>query len=385
MNNGHPPTQRSDIHVSPNYMLQKTIENITGKVKKRFRYYAHTKSKIRRKPEGQVAEVNFEGFLLNRDMGRYSFILCQILKFSGFKVVVKLDPRYFLNEVPYKQMLLSQDYIKVRNSNASTRSVLLQGPGKKQKQINFICSYKLIDEKIDAYYLPYTLHPRFYRSFADNTNFDSFRKSPRATRIIFSGNFERKLYNNKVLKDNFGWTISRVDMLDHIKAHYADDVRIIYAPSQKDFYKLLTVDHSKDKFIIAEVKTDPQDWLKILSSGDFYLCLPGMGMPWAHNAFEAMAVGAIPIIQYNNLFNPPLIHLENCLSYNSFESFNEALELALNMKAEDVQRMKEQVIAYYEEYISTKQIIKRIQTFYASEDETLTIAMTYLNEETQGS
>jgi hypothetical protein len=275
-------------------MFQKTIEMLTGKAKKRFKYYAHTKSKIRRKPEGQLAEVNFGGFLLNRDMGRYSFILCQIFKFSGFK-----------------------------------------------------------------------------------------RKSPRATRIIFSGNFERTLYSNKVLKDNFGWTISRVDIFDHIKAHYSSDSRIVYAPSQKHFYEMLAMDDSKNKFIIAEVKTNPQDWLKILSSGDFFLCLPDMGMPWAHNAFEAMAVGAIPIIQYNNLFNPPLIDLENCLTYKTFESLNEAIESALNMRAEDVQRMKEQVIKYYEEYISTKQIIKRIQSFHASEDVTLTIAMPYLNEEAQ--
>jgi len=363
-------------------MFQKTIENITGKVKKRFRYYAHTKGKMRQKPEGQLAEVNFGAFLLNRDMGRYSFILCQILKFSGFEVVVKLDPRFFLNEVPYKQMLLAQDFTKVRTSNAPDRSVLLEGPGKKRKQLNFICSYKLIAEKIDAYYLPYTLHPRFYRSYADNTNFDAFRKARRATRIIFSGNFERTLYNNKVLKDNFGWTISRVDILDHIKSHFANDTRIVYAPSQQHFYDLLKQKDSENKFIIAEVKTDPEDWLKILSSGDFYLCLPGMGMPWSHNAFEAMAVGTIPIIQYNSLFNPALVHMENCLAYSSYDSLNTALDLALNMEAAAIQQIKAQVISYYEEHISTKQIIKRIQTFYASDEETLTIAMPYLNEET---
>jgi hypothetical protein len=362
-------------------MFQKTIESITGKVKKRFKYYAHTKRKLRRKPEGQFAEVNFGAFLLNRDMGRYSFILCQMLKFSGFKVVVKLDPRFFLNEVPYKQMLLAQDFTKVRGSNAPNRAVLLHGPGEKRKQLNFICSYKLIDEQIDAYYLPYTLHPRFYRTFSDNTNFDACRKASRATRIIFSGNFERSLYNNKVLKDNFGWTISRVDILDHVKSAYKDDPRILYAPTQKHFYDLLRQAESRSKFIIAEVKTDPEDWLKILSSGDFYLCLPGMGMPWSHNAFEAMAVGTIPIIQYNHLFNPLLVHQENCLAYHDFDSFNTALELALNMKPEEVECMKANVIAYYDAYISTKQIIKRIQSFYASDEETLTIALPYLNEE----
>jgi glycosyltransferase involved in cell wall biosynthesis len=237
------------------------------------------------------------------------------------------------------------------------------------------------DEQIDAYYLPYTLHPRFYRTFSDNTNFDACRKASRATRIIFSGNFERSLYNNKVLKDNFGWTISRVDILDHVKSAYKDDPRILYAPTQKHFYDLLRQVESRSKFIIAEVKTDPEDWLKILSSGDFYLCLPGMGMPWSHNAFEAMAIGTIPIIQYNHLFNPALVHQENCLAYHDFDSFNTALELALNMKPEEVERMKANVIAYYDAYISTKQIIKRIQSFYASDEETLTIALPYLNEE----
>lgn len=362
-------------------MFQKTVENITGKVRKRFKYYAHTRSKINGRQADQLVEVNFGSFLLNRDMGRYAFILCQILKFSGFEVAVKLDPRFFLNEVPYKQMLLEQNYTMVRRSNAPDRAAVLGGGGTKRKQINFICSYRLIEEKIDAYYLPYPLHPRFYRLYADIANFDDLRKSSRTTRIIFSGNFERALYNNRVLKDNFDGTISRVDILDHIKAQYANDPRVIYAPTQKDFYELLSLPDSKNQFIIAEVKTDPGDWLKILSSGDFYLCLPGMGMPWSHNACEAMAVGAIPIIQYNSLFNPPLVHLENCLVYNSYESLNHVLELALNMKEEEVQRLKAQVIRYYDEYVSAEQIIKRIQTFYAAEEETLTIAIPYLNEE----
>jgi len=297
-------------------------ENIIGKIKKRLKYYAHTKSKARYRSNSPEAEVNLGSFLLNKDMGRYSFILCQLLKFSGFKVTVKLEPRFFLNDVPYKRMLLDQDYTKVRNSTVQNSNIVLSGQDRKQKSIKLLCSYKLIEDKIDAFYLPYTLHPRFYQTYEDNTNFIAFRSSKRKTRIIFSGNFERQLYNNKVLKDDFNWTISRVDVLDYIKAQYGNDSRIIYSPTQENFYALLKAGSAKDKFIIAEVKTNPEDWLPILSSGDFYLCLPGMGMPWSHNAYEAMAVGAIPILQYNKMFYPPLEHLENCLVYDSLIAWN---------------------------------------------------------------
>jgi hypothetical protein len=360
--------------------LKKKIVAISKKFKHPLRYYFYTKSKARHDPDSKVAVVNLGWFLLDKDWGRYSFIICQILKFSGFKVVVKLDYKFFYSLLPYKRMLLAQDYTKVRHTSVKPGFIELHGKNLEKKSIKLIYGYTLFRNKVEAYYLPYTLHPRFYQEYSDNTNFQAFRDTERKIRIIFAGNFEKSAYSRPILKEDFEGIITRVEVLDHISANYSKDSRIIYSPTKEHLYNLLETKSTVNNFIVIEVKTPEEDWLHILSKGDFYLCLPGGAMPLSHNAFESMALGTIPILQYDDLFYPPLQHLRNCIAYSSYDTLDEAIELALNMKEEALLLMKQEVIKYYDEYLATEQTIKRIQAFANSDEETMTIAIPFLNK-----
>ena len=360
--------------------LEKRLVKFSKRLTQPLKYYRHTQRNPRQHADHAVAEVNLGWFLLDKDWGRYSFIICQILKFCGFKVVVKLDYQYFYSLMPYKRMLLAQDYRMVRNSTAKPGSIELYGTGKKKKTIKLLYGYSLFTEKIDAYYLPYTLHPRFYQNIDDNTNFKVFREANRTVRIIFAGNFERSAYSRPILKEDFKGTITRVEVLDHIRNNHSTDTRILYSPTKEHLYNLLETRSTANNFLVIEVKTPEKDWLRILSSGDFYLCLPGGAMPLSHNAFEAMAVGTIPILQYNDLFYPALKHLENCIAYSSYDTLDQAIELALNMKEETLQLMKQAVLTYYDEYLATEHTIRRIQDCAHSEKDTMTIALPFLNE-----
>lgn len=360
--------------------IKKKIRRITDKYQRLFKYFLKTTKKGKVNPDVNTAVVHLDSFLLNKDRGRYSFIICQILKFSGYDVVVKMDRRFFLKEGPYKTMLLAQDFTYVRTTRTKVGTIEIYGKDLKRRSIKLHYGFKLINNEIAAYYLPYTLHPRFYLDYTGNTNFQVFRETERKTRIIFAGNFERELYARAILKDNFEGIISRVDVLDYIKASYANDSRVVYSPTKEDLYALLVSKPSVNKLVLSDVKTPEADWLSILSKADFYLCLPGMAMPWSHNAFESMAVGTIPIIQYNYLFYPHLVHLENCIAYDSFDSFDEAIELALNMTVEQVSIMKQKVIEYFDKYLSTERTINKIQSFVGGEQETMTIAMPFIYE-----
>jgi hypothetical protein len=359
--------------------LEKIPERINKKVRQHLRYYYYTKYKSRIEAKENTAVVNLGWFLLDKDWGRYSYILCQILKFSGFKIVVKLDRYFFYTPAPYKRMLLAEDYARVRHVSAETDSIKLHCSGGVTKTIKLVFGYQLFKNKIDAYYLPYTLHPRFYQNYADNTDFSPYRNQEKKARIIFAGNFERKAYSRAILKEDFEGTIFRVEVLDHIAANFSSDSRIVYSSTKDHLYTLLDSGAARNSFIISEAKTPTEDWLPFLSKGNFYLCLPGGAMPLSHNAFEAMAVGTIPILQYKDLFYPPLEHMKNCIAYESYETLDEALEMALNMKEEELLRMQAEVIQYYDTYLATRQVIKRIKTFVDSKQETMTIAIPYLN------
>lgn len=359
--------------------LKKKLVVMSKRFKQPLRYYFYTKREPSLDQDAKVAVVNLGWFLLDKDWGRYSFIICQMLRFSGFTVVVKLDYRFFYSLMPYKRMLLAQDYTKVRNTSVQPGFIELHGKNYK-KSIRLLYGYRLFHKKIEAYYLPYTLHPRFYQKYTENTNFQVFRETERSVRIIFAGNFERSAYSRGILKEDFEGIITRVEVLDHIKANYSTDPRIVYSPTKEHLYRLLDTSSAVKNFIVIEVKTPEEDWLRILSKGDFYLCLPGGAMPLSHNAFESMALGTIPILQYDDLFYPPLQHLKNCIAYSSYETLDDAIELALNMKVETLLSMKKEVVEYYDAYLATEQTIKRIKDFASSAEETMTIALPFLNQ-----
>jgi hypothetical protein len=360
--------------------IKKKLVTTWMTVKQPFRYYLYTDAEIKPDPKDNVALVNFDEFLLDKDWGRYSFIICQMVKFSGFKIIIRLDYNFFFSLMPYKRMLLAQEYLKVRNIAVETSSIQLRGKNFKKKSIELVYGYKLFRNKIDAYYLPYTLHPRFYQTYDENTNFQAYRETERKIRILFAGNFERKAYSRPILKEDFEGIITRVEVLDHIRAKYSEDARIIYSPTKEHLYNLLETTPIVNNFIIIEVKTPQENWLRILSKGDFYLCLPGGAMPLSHNAFESMAVGTIPILQYNDLFYPHLEHLKNCIAYSSYDTLEKAIELALSMDKQDLLLMKQQVMQYYDEYLATEQTINRIKSFVESGEEKMTIEIPYLNK-----
>lgn len=359
--------------------IDQKLKHTSTKIKNLFKYFYYTQHKVALNLQDQTAVVHLSGSLLNKDMGRYALVICQMLKFSGFHLIVKVNPDFFSN-TPYKSMLRKQGFTFVRSTSLKPETISFHVQGRNKKVISLIYGDGLPEHKAGAYHLPYPLHPRFYSARLNTSDFDVYRQQKRTTRIIFSGNFDRELYSKPILKERFPGTISRVEALDHISKKHAADSRIVRSATKEELYQRLGTKPDGQEFIISEARTPDEDWLSILSKGDFYLCLPGVRMPWSHNAIEAMALGTIPIIQYNELFYPPLEHLKNCITYSSYDSLDEAIQTALAMSEEHVQEMKDAVIEYHDEYLATARTVERIQSFVHSDEESMRLALPFLEK-----
>lgn len=359
--------------------IDRKLKNLSKKIRKLLKYFYYTKHHEIHDPHGQTAVVNLSGSLLNKDMGRYAFVICQLLKFSGFQLIVKVDPDFFAGKTPYKRMLSNQGFKLVRSTGLKPDSISFQVQKRKKKVLSLVYGNRA-SQQAAVYPLPYPLHPRFYQEHLKPSYFDKFQEQQRTTRIIFSGNFDRKLYSKPLLKERFPGTISRVEALDHILSGHASDPRIVRSTTKEDLYRRLELKPAEQQFIISEARTPDEDWLTILSKGDFYLCLPGVRMPWSHNAIEAMAVGTIPILQYDALFYPPLEHLKNCISYRDFASLDEAIQTALTMDEAQVQQMKSEVLDYYNQHLAIDQTINKIQDFAHSAEETMLLGLPFLEK-----
>jgi len=117
--------------------------------------------------------------------------------------------------------------------------------------------------------------------------------------------------------------------------------------------KLIIIDREKSN-------VEPEDLYKILSDVNFFLCFPGVVMPLCHNVVEAMGFGCIPILQYPDLFHPPLINGVNCLSFSDEQTLLSAISKARNLREPEIEIVRKNVIEYYNSYLDPKAMVKNL-------------------------
>jgi len=70
-------------------------------------------------------------------------------------------------------------------------------------------------------------------------------------------------------------------------------------------------------------------------------------MPLCHNLIEALAMGAIPILQYPQYMTPPLTDNVNCLRYQDAEDLIKVINTALQLSLADKRKLSDNAKNYY--------------------------------------
>jgi len=81
---------------------------------------------------------------------------------------------------------------------------------------------------------------------------------------------------------------------------------------------------------------------------DFVLSPPGWCMPVSHNLVEAMFCGAIPITNSGQFAGQPLNHGRDCLGFSGEADFVAAIEKALTMTDQEIEKMRNAVWKFYD-------------------------------------
>lgn len=322
--------------------------------------------------------VHFDSFLMNTDMGRFSFILCQYLKFCGFELIVKIDKEFVRNLAPpYKRLFLKQNYRLMRAGGATANVVELVSRDGSRKILEIFYGYKYAGTfDSGAYYMPFPLHPKFYVKRMSSDELSELRIQNRNMYVFFAGNSDSRFYDKDVLREHFKGTISRLSALKYINERFLKTSEMELVTDAARLYELLG--GGAAKIVISEARTSGDQWLSILGKAHFFLCLPGVRMPWSHNAIESMAVGTIPIIQYGSLFTPPLEHMKNALCYSDQEELGKVLSEAITLPEHEIARLRRNVIQYYDHYLSTEIVVGRLKEFLSSNESYLRVVIPFL-------
>jgi hypothetical protein len=187
--------------------------------------------------------------------------------------------------------------------------------------------------------------------FAYNSN------APRPVRIFFGGNTEPGKYDKDVIRETYHM-LSRHELLKETIATLPPEM--IHRPKDAAEWLASDIPH---RFVLCETqhcKIPQERWLDALAKADFFLACPGVGMPLCHNVVEALAAGAIPILQYADYLPPPLENGVNCLTFRTAAGLRDAIAKAIGMSPEKIMELRSNVRNYYGEFLAPGRFATRL-------------------------
>ncbi|MBK1882502.1 hypothetical protein JIN85_08750 [Luteolibacter pohnpeiensis] len=202
--------------------------------------------------------------------------------------------------------------------------------------------------------LPFFVHPQIGTKVALPHPYQV--ATPRSARIFFGGNTMEHRYDKDVLGDFYG-LLTRREMLATASSAAGDTV---YRPTDAETWLAADDFHPFVLFETQNVKIPQKRWIDALAKADFFLACPGVGMPLCHNLIEAIAGGAIPILQYAAYLPKPLQHGKNCISFSDVKSLESAIRSVLEMPGEQIIEMRQNVKDYYDEFMAPGQFSRRL-------------------------
>lgn len=209
--------------------------------------------------------------------------------------------------------------------------------------------------------MPFPMFSGIYRNGQD-LMVDQLRHAPRQWQILFGGDAATKKYSQATIADVYS-KIPRAEVLDVLRTEL--DGGAIKEPLAQAELDCLKGESHRGLVIIntRHCQIDTADWLTTIAKARFFLACPGVRYPMSHNAIEALAVGSVPIIQYPELFYPPLEHNVNCLVYKNKQELVDVLKRAMNMSPEDAATLSIGAAAYYDQFLEPKRVVQRLLAY----------------------
>ena len=119
----------------------------------------------------------------------------------------------------------------------------------------------------------------------------------------------------------------------------------------------------KDKIVLIDIqkfKIPSSEYFNVLLKTDFFIFMPGYIQPFCHNQIEAMASGAVPITQFPDIFNPPLVHKKTAVVFDSASDLIHLLAEINTIPQEEIFYLRQNIVKYYVDNYGFKSVCEKI-------------------------
>ena len=321
----------------------------------------------------RICLFDFYSIKIDKDMGRYAHHLVTEFESLGYHIAFTNNFRFLatMESKAFKRLIFNRSYsilsldqvpanckVLVTDSDREEESEQVSSSFENVVRINY-GEKRAPEELTGAVELPYFVHPEVHDSHQVEAlhQREAQEVKPPLLRVLFAGNAKAQKYDSPIFKNTYKM-MSRVKVIETLK----DKLLPAQLRLPQSTESIIPENCSKT-VTIATTQSCPipsSEWINTLNRADFYLACPGVGMPLSHNLIEALAAGAIPILQYPQYLEPPLENGVNCLTFNNEEELLMAVNKALEMNDQDLARLHQNAETYYRENLTPGSLAKKL-------------------------
>jgi len=334
--------------------------------------------RLRRLPKNRksmVFTLDQEGlYTANDGLGRYAYLMLRSLSDGEYNIYLIKDVdthKKYMGLCKYGRLIYSIKNLKiVTKVPAHLRTDrmiyafdsidhdILSYKWKKLIYVNILWpTFCRMGEMI---WKPYYFHPLAYYKGIDK-KIQQLRRNTRNLKIFFAGNAVPGCYSQSKIKDRYNkltrheGSTAALELTGKVKVVNDSDefLRIVNKEPYLNECHLLQTNRS--------VRLKIEKYWYILSKSDFFLCLSGTDVPQCHNVIEAMSVGTIPIIEYDDWFFPALKDGTNAIVFFGKQDLKAKILKVLSMNQDEILKMRKNVIDYYEKHLSDRSFVSNIE------------------------
>ena len=311
----------------------------------------------------------FAKFMKNEilgEMGRLLFNLLNAFSVSGYHIRLANNlPQAALDK--YGRLACSLEHVSLTDAVPSETAEMIYLFDEEDRTLSARKWRKKVQVRFDVFspywftqpiLMPYPVHP-VHAGPDLRDRLQKCRTSKKKMRVFFSGDREGYVTNRIHYPKP---KLPRLEVINTILQEMGDKALLVRDEQNLGSVcasgyvnRCLLMDQTESR--IYETR-----WLSTLATSDFFLCPPGYVMPMCHNTVEAMAVGAIPIINYPEWFDPHLEHLQDCIAFDDKADLVVKLNAVLDMDAGQIARMRQRVIDYYDHYLAPESFVRKLES-----------------------
>jgi hypothetical protein len=327
-----------------------SIPSVYRRVVVRYNQVPHVQSPERGRPE---KSVYFD--LRDNTFHRYLYCLIKFFDLVGMKVLIRKRIGFLGRISLFSEMIVDLPNVFLVTDNAIGSQLEVCQSGKKEwngRGVLLSDDYFSAGE-VSGYHVPMCMHPDVYHLPIYQQR--SFDRGGGTIRLSFAGNVNPAKYSSPLLARLFA-KLSRVEVVNTVIQAYPDKVILPHTRGEWQAVKSAEILMAID----PRAYLDGQEFMEMLGQSDFYLSPPGVTMPLCHNVVEAMFMGAVPVLQYPEFFDPPLQDNVNCIVFRDRADLIRRVAEILQMAPVQVAELRRQAMQYYDRHLAPESVVGKI-------------------------